>query len=295
MHVLTPIISIEISRRCNLDCSHCMRGEAQNSKISTELLNKFFDDVKSANVLVISGGEPFMCYEEIKSLIEVIKSKHVFIPKVLIVTNGTIYDERIYKLLEQNFEYIEIDISIDNYHMESISRKYNTNMKSENPRLKPVNLQEIIQNLKLHKKSPYFGYIYGEKKYLIDMGRAVNLDKPKKVFDALGYFYTDCADNYIVAGPHIYLDTEGYITDGNSEYSSRDKISIGNIHQNTVSEILIANAIKVDCSSVQEFDEFLNQRQIAHQQYKGKNYVYKNNKILEVENKQEIINKLKLK
>ena len=64
MHVFTPIISVE-------------------------LLNKFFDEVKSVNVLVITEGEPFRCYEEIKSLIKVIKFKHVFIPKVLIVTNET--------------------------------------------------------------------------------------------------------------------------------------------------------------------------------------------------------------
>ena len=69
MHIFTPIIGIEISRKCNLYCTHCMRGEAESLTINKEILEKFFDEVKSANVLVISGGEPFICYDEIKMLI----------------------------------------------------------------------------------------------------------------------------------------------------------------------------------------------------------------------------------
>lgn len=292
MYVLTPIISIELSRRCNLDCSHCMKGNSENLSISINLLNKFFDEVKSANILVISGGEPFMCYEEIKSLIEIIKNKKVLVPKVVIVTNGTIYDERIYKLLEENFEEIGINISIDNYHLESITRKYDTERESNNPRLHPVNLDDIITNLELHKKSIYFGSIYGEHKYLIDTGRAVNLDKPKKPFDALGYFYTDCVKDFIIAGPQIYLDSLGYITDGNSEYASREQISLGNIKENTVSELLLRNAIKVECSTPSEFDKFMQQRQYEYQKYKGKNYVYQNNKVIELDEKSVITKKL---
>lgn len=292
MYVLTPIISIELSRRCNLDCAHCMRGNSENLSISVDLLNKFFDEVKSTNVLVISGGEPFMCYEEIKSLIDVIKNKKVLVSSVVIVTNGTIYDKRIYKLLEENFEQIEINISIDDYHLESIGKRYNTQKKSDNPWLHPVSLDDIITNLELHKKSIYFGSIYREHKYLIDTGRASNLDKPKKPFDALGYFYTDCVKNFIIAGPQIYLDALGYITDGNSEYASRKEISLGNIKENTVSELLLKNAIKVECSSPSEFDEFMRVRQYEYQKYKGKNYVYRNNKIIELDEEASLVKKL---
>ena len=292
MYVLTPIVSIELSRKCNLDCAHCMRGNSENISISIDLLNKFFDEVKSMNVLVISGGEPFMCYEEIKLLIDVIRNKKVLVPKVVIVTNGTIYDERIYKLLEENFEEIEINISMDNYHMESISKRYDSQRKSNNPRIYPANLEDIMTNLKLHRKSIYFGSIYGERKYLIDTGRAVDLDKPKKSFDALGYFYTDCISDYIVAGPQIYLDALGYITDGNSEYASRKEISLGNIKENTVSELLLKNAIKVECYTPLEFDEFIQQREYDYQKYRGKNYCYQNNKIIEITEEPSLVKKL---
>ena len=285
MHVLTPIISIELSRRCNLECVHCMRGESQNSTITRELLDKFFDEVKSANMLVISGVEPFMCYDDIKALIETIKSKHVLVSKVLIVTNGTIYDERIYKLLESNFEQIEINISADDYHLDSIIRRYSSKTKSNNPRLHPINLDEVFDNIELHKNSPYFKSIYGLTKYLIDTGRAVNLDVPKKSFDALGYFYTDINEKFIIAGPQIYLDAEGYITDGNSEYASRDKISIGNIKENSVSEMLIKNAIRIECFSVGDFLKFLDNREFDYSKYSGKKYSYVDNKIVEEESK----------
>ena len=176
--------------------------------------------------------------------------------------------------------------------MESIGRRYDTEKVSKNPRLHPMNLDEIIENIKLHKSSPYFGQIYREHKYLIDTGRATNLDKPKKPFDALGYFYTDCAKKFIMAGPQIYLDSLGYITDGNSQYASRDKISIGNINNTTLCEMLIRNAIKIDCSTPLEFFEIMQQREYDYRKYKGKNYIYKDNKIIEEEQIKEKVKQL---
>lgn len=284
MHILTPMIGIEVSRKCNLDCTHCMRGESENLSIDREVLNKFFDEVKSANKLVISGGEPFMCYDEIKDLVEIIELKNVLISKVIIVTNGTIYDEKIYKLLKEHFSNISINISLDDYHLESIMRKYSSVNLSDNPRLHPINVNEIIENIKLHMSSHYFGRIYGVKKYLIDIGRASYLDKPKKDFEPLGYFYTEVEENVMIAGPQIYLDSQGYITDGNSSYVSRNEISIGNLRESTIYDMLINNAIKIDPSTTDEFIEFLRNREYDYQKFKGKSYVYKNNKIVELAN-----------
>ncbi len=152
MYILTPEIGIKITRRCNLSCKHCMRGDKESCDISRELLEKFFDVLKSSNRVVISGEEPFICYEGIKDFIEVMKEKNVQIPKVMIITNGTVYDERIYSLLEENFESISIYISIDDYHIESIKNTYTSKTPSISPRLPPKTQNEILENIELHKK-----------------------------------------------------------------------------------------------------------------------------------------------
>lgn len=284
MNIATPIVAIEITRRCNLNCEHCMRGDSENIDISRELLEKFFDEVKSANVLVLSGGEPFLCYEQIRMLLEVMAEKKVRIPKVAIVTNGTVYDERIYKLLEAGFEKIVIDISIDEYHIKSIESLYGSNAKSSNPRLAPMNVDEVADNIELHKRSPYFRNFYNSSpKYLLESGRARNLDKPKRPLRPLGYFYSDCSKNFLIGGPRIYLDPLGNIAEGDSEYASRSELSIGNLHDSKLSDLLIFNAIRIDAPSENDFTIFLFDREQDYADNKGKNYGYRNNKVIELD------------
>ena len=51
---------LEITRKCNLHCAHCMRGPAQNIEISKEDVDLFFEKLDGVIVenLTIGGGEP---------------------------------------------------------------------------------------------------------------------------------------------------------------------------------------------------------------------------------------------
>ena len=48
----------EVTRRCNLCCEHCLRGEAQNMDMTKETVDKVLDRVESISSLTLSGGEP---------------------------------------------------------------------------------------------------------------------------------------------------------------------------------------------------------------------------------------------
>ena len=37
-------MNIELTRRCNMACKHCLRGDAQNLTISKEIIDKIFTD-----------------------------------------------------------------------------------------------------------------------------------------------------------------------------------------------------------------------------------------------------------
>ena len=280
MKILAPIVSIEISQKCNLACAHCMRGEPENISITKDILNSFFDEVKGGKALVISGGEPFICYDEIKEVMEVIKQKEVLFGGVIIVTNGTVYDERIYSLLENNFEIIQICVSHDKYHLESIEKLYDEDRISNNPSLNPLNFEEVLDNLKRHINSPYFDEFYQEHEYLINMGRTLELDVPKKELDLLGYFYSDLLDEILLVGPEIYLDSLGYITDGNTSYDKREELSIGNIKNSSLYNMVINNTIRIECRNVEEFLASMNKRTEEYSHYAGNKYVYKNNKVM---------------
>ena len=51
-------LAIEVTRKCNMHCAHCMRGDAQNADISEGKLSKFLSQVNFIGSLTITGGEP---------------------------------------------------------------------------------------------------------------------------------------------------------------------------------------------------------------------------------------------
>ena len=53
------IVDIEITRKCQIKCKHCCRGDAQNVDMSEEIMEKFISQCDSINYLTFTGGEPF--------------------------------------------------------------------------------------------------------------------------------------------------------------------------------------------------------------------------------------------
>lgn len=84
----------EITRKCNLKCKHCFRGDAQNVSMNKEIIDKTLDQVGYCYHFVMTGGEPFLEPEIINYLIDgIIKRKLRFLG-FSVVVNGTILDER---------------------------------------------------------------------------------------------------------------------------------------------------------------------------------------------------------
>ena len=267
MDVIAYHLGIELTENCNLDCSHCFRGENENKSITREIIEKIFDEVKYVYILDLSGGEVFLGYNELKMLLEIAKEKGTIIENCSMFTNGTIYDERIYNLLDNYFgNNYQVAISDDDFHEKSIIRIYGQNEES---------LEKVNNNMSKHLENPHnLGFIGGSR-HLIDTGRAVFLDTPKKQFEALGYYY-DVYSDKCFAGPMIFIDANGYISDINSEISKRKEESIGNILENTIYNSLVNGGIKI---KTKEPFEFFSKREDDFYTHKGDHLIFKNNKM----------------
>ena len=90
-------LAIELTRRCNLNCIFCCKGEPQNIDISKEIIDKTISEMKNIYIhqLRLSGGEPFLASNEITYLINQIIDKKIEIGSVCIFTNGTIRNSQI--------------------------------------------------------------------------------------------------------------------------------------------------------------------------------------------------------
>lgn len=197
------------------------------------------------------------------------------------LTNVTVYDERIYSLLDEYFgDNYQVGVSSDDFHDKSIKRIYNNlKNKSNNPSLAPRNVDEIIENMRkhlLHEKS--LGFI-GVSNFLIKNGRAGTLDVPKKQYEVMGYFYSDFKEKLFV-GPVIFIGADGYVTDGNSDISKRKEQPIGNILDSSLEKVIKNGGIKIEISSIEEFYEKMLKREEEFHTLQGDHLTFENNKII---------------
>ena len=81
---------IEITRRCNMQCMHCLRGEAQGLSFNPEILDEFLriNRVEYIGDIVFTGGEPSLEGDKINQCIDVLAANKVDVSNFYIATNG---------------------------------------------------------------------------------------------------------------------------------------------------------------------------------------------------------------
>lgn len=88
---------LEVTRRCNMSCAHCCRGEAQNCDITHKVIDDTFANLSSIGYLVFTGGEPSLNVDAIEYALEVCKRNNISVSSFYIVTNGKCEDKTRYE------------------------------------------------------------------------------------------------------------------------------------------------------------------------------------------------------
>jgi len=113
------LLNYSVTFRCNLNCSHCGVSKMKNNHSSEELsspdIARFLKDkkLKKLDVVIITGGEPFLKKDLVNIMVEFKKN---ISPSIFhITTNGYLTDEivRSVKYLKSKGFNLDIKISID--------------------------------------------------------------------------------------------------------------------------------------------------------------------------------------
>lgn len=107
----TPIYaSVDITNKCNLNCIHCRNDKSKFIDVEYNKLDGILTELEEMEVFFLSivGGEPFL-YKDIDRLL--IKLNNLNIPKITIVTNGTMIN--IKQIIKLNPHKIKFIISLD--------------------------------------------------------------------------------------------------------------------------------------------------------------------------------------
>lgn len=79
---------VEITRRCNMACAHCMRGEAQDYDISKEVIDTLLDRTSHIDTITFTGGEPTLNIDAINYILEACTARNIPVENYYVVTNG---------------------------------------------------------------------------------------------------------------------------------------------------------------------------------------------------------------
>lgn len=108
---------MEVTRRCNFACDHCLRGPAQNAVMSDVTIEQTIESLKHTNIdcITITGGEPFLVVPKIRKIFETVK-KHEIPCGFYIATNGAVpslNDPATVSLLCEMAEYMQYEHEYD--------------------------------------------------------------------------------------------------------------------------------------------------------------------------------------
>ena len=122
-------VMIEITRTCNMACSHCIRGKSQKGVITKETIRNFFLNLEVEKIgnLVFTGGEPSLNPEVIQYTIDVLNEQGILFDGFYIATNGTQHsktNEFLMMLIKlyseaQDVGMCSVLVSRDDYHLEA--------------------------------------------------------------------------------------------------------------------------------------------------------------------------------
>lgn len=108
MEIKIETLCLEVTRRCNMSCAHCMRGDAENLDADSSLIPRIFDGVTEIDSIVFTGGEPSLNTDYITAVIDYIIDHNISVHGCFIATNAKIYSQslvdNIRRLYEADYE-----------------------------------------------------------------------------------------------------------------------------------------------------------------------------------------------
>lgn len=61
---------LEITRRCNMHCAHCLRGEAEDKDMDFAVIDRILELADSVQSVTFTGGEPSLYIPAIRYFFE---------------------------------------------------------------------------------------------------------------------------------------------------------------------------------------------------------------------------------
>lgn len=94
MRLSVTDLTLELTRRCNMKCPHCLRGDAEDLDMSRQVIENTFSAMREISTLTFTGGEPSLVPELMQYALSMAKKYHVRVTEAYLATNGLAISEK---------------------------------------------------------------------------------------------------------------------------------------------------------------------------------------------------------
>ena len=247
-------LALETTRRCNLQCGHCMRGRMQNIDMSTSIVDRVFDNSEIVSIynLLFSGGEPTLNPDIIIYTINKIINDNIDVTKISMITNGQLFNRELIESFNRYNQYQNRrlrDGIIDAFGDNEELAKSIIDGNMDGHVIITFSTDKYHQPIPQEVRDQYFKYARG----LIIKEHSVQDSNIKKTgFATIGneYHYQlrplkvyTCKDEASFFNL-IYVTANGNITNvGDGQYTDMDKTNFGNIMEMSLEELASNNGL----------------------------------------------------
>lgn len=220
MEIHVEFLVIEVTRRCNMKCEHCLRGDAQNLDISTATLSEIAKHIYPSSV-TFTGGEPSLNVPAIKRYFELAERYGTMPNSFYVATNGAASKEQMrdlaltlleaYPKMEEP-DMCEVDVSVDMFHE---AFRDNDNAK-------------ILSGLSFFGQGKQHSVKDDDLNWLLNTGRAnkngIGVRAPEVLRTDMDELVTDYSTEYdSISFDTLYIAANGNVVDGcDSSYEDID-------------------------------------------------------------------------
>lgn len=219
---------IEVTRRCNTHCAHCLRGDPQKMDINNVTIDKILEGVEYIDTITFTGGEPTLAVNRIRFIADRIMQKGIGLGNFYVITNGIEASMDLVKVLIDLYAYADSNevsglcISGDQYHTEVID-------STEDAR-------RLYSALSFFHPEARKGKI--KDAGLIAEGRAKGWGGRQALLNSMCLGMDDDGKIEVIDG-EVYVNVKGdVIPSCDLSYETQDEEKVGSVHENTLAQIL---------------------------------------------------------
>lgn len=250
---LIDSLILEVTRACNMNCKHCLRGSVPKEDslfVPKTTITKLLRHVSEIGTITFSGGEPSLAVPQIKHTLRMLNLYQIPVRSFYIATNGKLVSNEFLNVMDNLFLYCMQCQTGNLLKFSGLERYQHVNWCYDEfyggVALSIDEYHETIpvENILKLKSRSYFreDKIWDEPSYVIKRGNAVGLNLPKnRIIDRVpSEFVID--ENRIET---LYMNIHGELmADCDLSYKDQYVLAVASVHNPDCFKTIIQSSVK---------------------------------------------------